>query len=125
MIATEAMPWDIPTQLLPDGTTPAAHLWFSGQIWPGSGTTSLTYEFDFPAPGLAVGGKGGALTPAQASEAESGPGVYTLAVRLRHEYKPNQWRAVAYVPVLRIVVSETGEVSYHVYEEALGAAPAR
>ncbi len=123
--ATETPPWDIPTQLLPDGTTPAAHLWFSGQIWPGRKTTAITYQVDFLAPSMAFRDSAGAWTPAQASEAESGPGVYTLAVRLRHEYKPNQWRAVAYVPVLRIVVSETGEVSYHVYEEALGAAPAR
>ena len=108
-----------------DGATPAARRWFSGQIWPGSATTSLTYEFDFPAPGLAVRGKGGALTPAQASEAESGPGLYTLAVRLRHEYQPNQRRAVHYIPVLRITVSETGQVSYQVHEDAGGVKPVR
>ena len=120
VIATEAMPWDIPTQLLPDGTTPAAHLWFSGQIWPGRKTTAITYQVDFLAPSMAFRDSGGAWTPAGASEWESGPGAYVLAVRLRHEYKPNQWRAVAYVPVLRIVVSKTGEVSYQVHEEAGG-----
>ena len=53
-----------------------------------------------------------------ASESESGPGAYVLAVRLRHEYKPNQWRPVAYIPVLKITVSETGEVSYQIHEQA-------
>ena len=124
MIATEAPPWDLPTQLLPDGVTPAAHLWFSGQIGSGAETTSLSYEFDFRRPGLAFQDSGGALTPAQASEAESGPGLYTLVLRLRHEYKPNQWRPVAYIPVLRITVSETGEVSYQVHEQA-GGEPVR
>ena len=110
----------LPTQLLPDGHTPAAHVWFSGQIGLDSGTTSLTYELDFLASSLAFRRSGGALTPAGASEAKSGPGLYTLAVRLRHEYKPNQWRAVAYIPVLRIAVSEAGEVSYQVHEDVGG-----
>ena len=66
---------------------------------------------------------GGTWTPAGASEAQSEPGVYTLAVRLRHEYKPDQWRDAAIIPVLKITVSETGEVSYQVHEEAGGGEP--
>ena len=62
----------------------------------------------------------GAWTPAGASEAESGPGSYMLAVRLRHEYKPNQWRDAAIIPVLRITVSGTGEVSYQIHEAVGG-----
>ena len=65
------------------------------------------------------------MTPTQASAAESGPGIYTLAVRLRHEYKPNHRRDAAIIPVLKIIVSETGEVSYQVHEEAGGVKPAR
>ena len=118
VIATEAPPWNIPTQLLPDGVTPAAHLWFSGQVGPGSGTTSITYEFDLRGSRLAVRGEDSGLTPVQSSEAASGSGGYVLAVRLRHEYKPNQRRAVHYIPVLKIIVSETGEVSYQIHEEA-------
>ena len=120
MIATEAPPWDIPTQLLPDGATPAAHLWFSGQIWPRRGTTSLAYEVDFLTPSMEFRDSGGAWTPAGASEAKLVPGVYTLAVRLRHEYKQGQHRVVAYIPVLRIAVSKSGEVSYQVHEEVGG-----
>ena len=118
--ATETPPWDIPTQLLADGVTPPAQLWFSGQTWPGRKTTAITYQVDFLAPSMAFRDSAGAWTPAGASESESGPGAYVLAVRLRHEYKPNQWRAVAYIPVLKITVSETGEVSYQVHEEAGG-----
>ena len=124
MIAIEAPPWDIPTRFLPDGSTPVTHLWFSGQIGSGAGMTSITYEIDFLNSSMAFQRSGGAWTPAGASETESGPGVYMLAVRLRHEYKPNQWRPVAYIPVLRITVSETGEVSYQVHEQA-GGEPAR
>ena len=120
VIARDNSPLGLPKQLLPDGYTPATHLWFSGQIGLDSGTTSLTYELDFFAPSLAFRRSGGALTPAGASEAKSGPGLYTLAVRLRHEYKPNQWQAVAYIPVLKITVSETGEVSDQVHEDVGG-----
>ena len=118
VIAIDNTPLGLPTQLLPDGHTPAAHLWFSGQVGPGSGTTSITYEFDLRGSRLAVRGEDGGLTPVQSSEAVSGSGSYLLAVRLRHEYKPNQRRAVRYIPVLKIIVSETGEVSYQVHEEA-------
>ena len=117
VIATEAPPWHIPSRLLPDGITPADHLWFSGQVGPGSGTTSITYQFDLRGSRLAVRGEDGGLRPVQSSKAVSGSGSYLLAVRLRHEYKPNQRRAVAYIPVLRITVSETGEVSYQIHEE--------
>ena len=119
IIATQAPPWDMPTQLLPDGTHPVV-IWFVGQVGPGSGMTSIAYEFDFLTPSMAIRGSGGTLTPMQASAAESGPGTYTLAVRLRHEYKPRYWRDAALIPVLRIAVSETGEVSYRVHEDVGG-----
>ena len=64
--------------------------------------------------------KHGVLKPLDRSEATLGSGSYALAVRLRHEYKPNQRRAVRYIPVLKIIVSETGEVSYHVHEDVVG-----
>ena len=125
VIATEAPPWDIPTQLLLDGATPAAHRWFSGQIWPGSGRTSIAYEFDFRTPGLAIRDENGVLKPLERSDAVLDSGSYLLAVRLRHEYKPRYWRDAAIIPVLRIVVSQTGEVSYQVHEDAGGVKPVR
>ena len=119
MIATEASPWHLPTQLLPDGT-PSIAMWFAGLAGPGSGTTSLVHEFDFHAPSLAVRREHGVLKPLDRSEATLGSGSYVLAVRLRHEYKPNYWRDAAIIPVLKIIVSETGEVSYHVHEDVVG-----
>ena len=119
VIATEAPPWDLPTQLLPNRTPPIA-MWFAGLVGPGSGTTSLAHEFDFRTPGLTVRDENGALRHLDSSRPISGPGSYLLAVRLRHEYKPNYWRDAAVIPVLRITVSETGEVSYQVHEEVGG-----
>ena len=119
LIATKAPPWHIPAQLLPNGT-PAPAMWFVSYLNPGQGTTSLTYQFDFREPSLAVQREHGVLKPLDRSEGVLESGSFLLTVRLRHEYKPEQWRAVAYIPVLRITVSETGEVSYQVHEEAGG-----
>ena len=119
MIATQAPPWDMPTQLLPDGTHPVV-IWFVGQVGPGSGMTSIAYEFDFRTPGLAIRDENGVLNPLERSDAVLDSGSYVLAVRVRHEYQPRLWRDAAIIPVLRIVVSQTGEVSYQVHEEAGG-----
>ena len=42
-----------------------------------------------------------------------------LGIRLQHEWRPNYWREVAFIPVLRIEVSEAGEVSYEVFDAVL------
>ena len=116
LVATEGRPWDIPTQLLPNGT-PAIAIWFDGYLDPGGGTRSFGYEFDFHSHSLAVRRERGELRPLDRSEGVLESGGYLLAVRLRHEYKPNHWRDAAIIPVLRITVSETGEVSYEVHED--------
>ena len=82
--------------------------------------TSIAYEFDFRTPGLAIRDENGVLNPLERSDAVLDSGSYVLAVRLRHEYKPRYWRDAAIIPVLRIVVSQTGEVSYQVHEDAAG-----
>ena len=120
VIAIDDSPWGIPTHFLPNGYTPARAAWFPGQIGPGWGQTSRRYEFDFRVGSLAVRGEDGALTPVESSEWTSGSGSYVLAVRLRHKYQPRLWRDAAVIPVLKITVSETGEVSYQVHEEAGG-----
>ena len=119
VIATEAPPWDLPTQLRLDGTPPIA-MWFAGLAGPGPGAISLAHEFDFRTPGLTVRDENGALTRLDSSRPISGPGSYVLAVRVRHEYQPRLWRDAAIIPVLRITVSQTGEVSYQVHEDAGG-----
>ena len=77
VIATEAPPWDIPTQLLPDGTTPAAHLWFSGQTMAWSENNFHHVRVDFLAPSMAFRRQRGVLDPSPGVEAESGPGQHT------------------------------------------------
>ena len=116
--ATEDPPWNLPKQVLPDGGTAAVAMWFVSYLNPGEGTSSFLYEFDFLAPSLAVRREHGVLKPLDRSEGVLDLGSYVLAVRLRHEYQPNHWRDAAIIPVLRITVSETGEVSYQVHEEA-------
>ncbi len=120
VIALDDSPWGIPKHFLPDGYTPASAAWFPGQIGPGWGQTSRRYEFDFRAGSLAVRGEDGALTPFESSEWIRGSGSYVLAVRLRHEYQPGYWRDAAIIPVLKITVSETGEVLYRVHQDAGG-----
>ena len=121
LIATDTPPWNLSKQVLPNGSTAIA-MWFVSYLNPGEGTTSLTHEFDFRAPSLAVRREHGVLKPLKQSEGILDSGSYVLAVRLRHEYKPEHRHDVAIIPVLRITVSETGEVWYEVHEEAGGAA---
>ena len=118
LVATEAPPWNLPKQVLRDGGTAAIAMWFVSYLNPGKGTSSSLHEFDFLAPSLAVRREHGVLKPLDRSEAVLDSDSYVLAVRLRHEYKPNYWRDAAIIPVLKITVSETGEVSYQVHEEA-------
>ena len=120
LIATDNSPYRFPTPILPDGRIPPTTMWFTGYLNPGKGTSSLAYEFDFLAPSLAVRREHGVLKPLDRSEAVLGSDSYVLAVRLRHEYKPGYWRDAAIIPVLRITVSETGEVSYQVHEDVGG-----
>lgn len=119
LVAAEDPPWDMPTQLLPNGT-PAIAMWFISYLNPGQRTTSLTHEFDFHGASLAVQREQGVLKPLDRSEGVLDAGSYLLAVRLRHEHRPNQWRDAAIIPVLRITVSDTGEVSYQVHEDVRG-----
>ena len=121
LIATDPLPWNPSKQVLPNGPTATA-MWFVSYLNPGKGTTSLTHEFDFHAPSLAVRREHGVLNPLKRSEGVLDLGSYVLAVRLRHEDEPEHWRDVAIIPVLRITVSKTGEISYQVHKEAGGGA---
>ncbi len=119
LVATGPPPWNLPARVLPHSSTAIA-MWFISYLNPGRGTTSLVHEFDIHAPSLAVRRERGELKPLERSEGALDPGSYLLAVRLRHEDKPNQWRDAAIIPVLRITVSDTGEVSYQVHEDVGG-----
>ena len=125
VIALDDSPWGIPTHFLPDGYTPASAAWFPGQIGPGWGRTSRRYEFDFRAGRLVVRGEDGVLMSVESSEWKGSSGSYVLAMRLRERLQPRLWREVAVIPVLKITVSETGEVSYRVHEQVNSAQPVR
>ena len=119
LIAVDTSPWALPLTLRPDGLTPVADAWFAGQAVPGAGTTTHTYEFDANASRLAVRDRNGTFTTAVSSGRVQVSGVWTLGIRLQHEWRPNSWREVAFIPVLRIEVSEAGEVSYEVFDAVL------
>ena len=119
VVAGDASSWAIPSDLLADGRTPMSAGWFSGQIGPGVGTTTRTFELEGPASRLAVQDSNGVFTEAAAAGDIQGPGSWMLAVRLRHEWQPQYWRLVALIPVLQIDVSDAGDVYYRVYQDPL------
>ena len=117
VIAVDDSPWNLPLAFGPDGRTPVAAAWLDGWLGPSVKTTTHTYEFDALASQLAIRNSHGVFTAAESSGGVQGAGVWALAVRLRHEWRPNSWRDAAYLPVLRITVSDTGEVSYSVFAD--------
>ncbi|MCY4107623.1 MAG: hypothetical protein OXG11_01175, partial [Chloroflexi bacterium] len=120
IVEIQSPPWNLPKQVFGNGSAAIA-TWFDSYLNPGQDVSSFAYEFDPREPFLAVRRGGGVMEPLQRSEGELAPGDYLLAVRLRHEYKPNQWRDAAIIPVLRITVSDTGNISYEVHEDVLGS----
>ena len=120
MVAGDDSPWAIPPHFEPDRRTVVAAAWFPGQLAPGLGTTTHTYTFDILAPSLAVQDASGSYAAVAGSERVLGAGTWTLAVRLQHEWQPNHWRQAAFIPVMRITVSDAGEVSYAVFDDVLG-----
>ena len=122
VIAVDTSPWALPLALLPDGRL-VDEAWFAGQAASGAGTTTHTYEFDARAARLAVQDGHGVFTAAASGGSVQGSGVWTLGIRLQHEWRPNYRRDAAFIPVLQIRVSEAGEVSYEVYEDPLTVRP--
>ena len=120
LIATEPLPWRLPVAIAGESYAPDEARWFAGQIPHSSGTISRAYEFDLLGDGLAAQGRDGSMKPVTSSELTTNSDNYVLAVRLRYAFRSDAWRTVAYVPVLSITISETGEVSYEVHEEAAG-----
>ena len=116
-VAVDASPWAIPNEFETDERRHAGVQWYGGQVVPGRGTTTLTFQFDPGAVSLSVRSADGGVSEALSSGGELTPGVWVLAVRLRSE-----WWEVAFIPVLKISVSQAGEISYQVYEGTLGAA---
>ncbi|MDE2990050.1 MAG: hypothetical protein OXU21_03145 [Chloroflexota bacterium] len=113
-------PWAIPMHVDPGGRTLGSVAWFPGQLAPSTTTNTFVYEFDILAPSLAVRDANGTFTPAGGSAQALGAGAWTLAVRLQHEWQPNYWRHAGLIPVLRIRVSDAGEIAYDVFDDVVG-----
>ena len=123
IVAGDDSPWAIPTAFLSGGRMPAPVRWFSGQVAPGSEIDSHTYELDVRGPTLAVRQSDGRWVAAASTEGSLDPGAWTLAIRLRHEWRPNSWRDAAFIPVVRITIAEGGEASYAVVEHPVAVRP--
>jgi len=116
VMATDASPWAIPSEFEADGQRHAGVQWYAGQIIPGQKQIVRTYTFDPHSVNLSAGDDADIIAAARSSGEALGPGVWTLAVRLRDE-----WWEVAIIPVMKIVVTTGGEVRYEVYEGELDA----
>lgn len=117
-------PWAIPMHVNPGGRTIGSVAWFPGEAAPSLATTTHDYELDVLAPSLAVRSESGEFaTAAGSAHGELSTGAWTLAVRLQYQYKPDHWRQAALIPVLRIRISNAGEITYEVFHDVAGARP--
>ena len=119
----DASPWETPAEFLSGGRGPVLARWFAGLISPNSATITHSYEFNASAATLAVRNDRGAWVSLDTSEGDLGAGAWVLALRLQHEWQPNVWREAAFIPVLRINVSDAGEVSFSIFENVRDQSP--
>ena len=111
--AVDASPWAFPYEFETDGRHKGQQ-WFEGQIAPEQSTATHVYEFDPSTGKLMVRDDNGKRVEVASSGAGLDAGVWTLALRLR-----DGWHEAAFIPVMKIVVTEDGGVSYEVYEGEL------
>ena len=115
----DGSPWAFPHEFEDDGRHKGMQ-WYAGQLTPAQATATHTYQFDPRTVRLEVRNEHGVLTSVASSGAGLELGEWTLGVRLRHE-----WHEAAFIPVMKIVVAESGVVAYEVYEGELNARLAR
>ena len=113
--AGDASPWALPYEFETDGRHKGRQ-WYAGQILPDDGVATASYELDPRAASLSVRDERGDFIDVASSGEGLGQGAWTLAVRLRHE-----WHEAAFIPVMKIVVAESGAVTYEVFEGELNA----
>jgi len=118
ILAADDSPWALPHDLRTDGRGFVPAQWFAGQFHPGQGVISKQYVFDALAASLSLEVGEDRLVPLETSESGLGPGVWTLALRLRHN-----WTQAALVPVVRLTIAEDGAPTFEVFEGALGVTP--
>ena len=115
-IAVDPSPWSFPTDYAADGYALVGARWFAGQVASSSQTAIHRYEFDGDTQQLAVQGADGTLNVLPSSGDRLAPGIYVLAVRLRHNYLQ-----AAVVPVLKITVADEGRTFYTTFRGDRGA----
>ena len=113
--AGDGSPWALAHEFETDARHKGRQ-WYGGQLASGQTTASFRYELDADKGQLSVGTARGTLVRVDSSGEGLGPGTWTLGVRLRHE-----WHEAAFIPVMKIVVAESGDVTYEVYEGELNA----
>ena len=118
ILAAEDTPWAFPRDLGNDGRSYVPAQWFTGQFHPIHGVITKRYVFDARAASLSLEDEEGRLVPLETSESGLGPGVWTLSLRLRH----NWWEA-AVIPVVRLTIAEDGAATFAVFDDELGVTP--
>ena len=114
VVPADASPWALP-RIRP--TDPAVQ-WYAGQAQPRPESITRRYVYDPQAVTLRLQD-----APADAVDLDSSgeplePGIWILAVRLQSEY-----RLAGFIPVAKVVVSQTGDVSYEAYTGEYGVQP--
>ena len=118
VVPVDESTWSFPGEFEQDDRTHAGAQWYAGQVIPGQVAETWTFEFDPRAKSLVVKDTEGAWATVASSGEALGPGVWTLAVRLRGD-----WWEAALIPVVRISVSVDGGVEFEVYEGDLSVLP--
>ena len=111
--AGDGSPWALPHEFETDARHKGRQ-WFGGQLASGQAMASFTYEFDAGQGRMSVRDTRGSLVEVDSSGEGLESGTWTLGVRLRYE-----WHEAAFIPVIKIVIGELGDVSYEVYEGEL------
>ncbi len=114
VVPADDSPWALP-RIRP--TDPAAQ-WYAGQASPEPGSVTHRYEFDPQAVTLSLRVEQPDAVHLDSSGKRLEPGVWILAVRLRSEYQ-----LAGFIPVAKVVVTESGNVSYEAYEGEYGVKP--
>ena len=116
----DASPWDLPFRFRSRGAVRDGPRWFKGQLEPVSETSIHEYLYLYelePRTGTLALWNGSGYASLAEPQQELGPGEWVLAVRLNKI----DLEESAFIPLLRFVLTDTGEFSYEVYEGALDA----
>ena len=111
LVRIEDSRWGLPTDYESDGYTLVGARWFGGQISPGLGSTTHTYRFNAGHGQLLVQQDDGEFVVAPESGDRLTAGTFVLAARLRLEYLQ-----AATIPVLQIDISESGHLTFTVFQ---------